>query len=149
MMPIGALSFAALDGQHNFIGLLQSWPVALADSAGREHPLIMVGPVAVLPAVQQGGVGKKLMQKLMDEARAHKCEPLMMIGYPEYYDRFFGFSAAATFGWECPGQVERHRLLAKSVDGRELPGQGKLGLRYEMNIVTFSNTHNERSPASK
>src|SRR3546814_7099980 len=32
MMPIGALSFAALDGQHNFIWLLQSWPVALVRS---------------------------------------------------------------------------------------------------------------------
>src|SRR3546814_1097056 len=71
------------------------------------------------------------MQKLMDEARAHKCEPLMMIGDPEYYDRFFGFSAAATFGWECPGPVERHRLLAQSVDGRALPGPGKLGRSEE------------------
>src|SRR3546814_11648897 len=58
MMPIGALSFAALDGQHNFIGLLQSWPVALVDSAGREHPLIMVGPGAVLRS-EEGRVGKE------------------------------------------------------------------------------------------
>src|SRR3546814_11580827 len=90
--------------------------------------------------VQQGGVGKKLMQKLMDEARAHKCEPLMMIGDPEYYDRFFGFSAAATFGWECPGPVERHRLLAQSVDGRALPGPGKLGPRSALIQVAGSLT---------
>src|SRR3546814_20857322 len=85
------------------------------------------------------------MQKLMDEARAHKCEPLMMIGDPEYYDRFFGFSAAATFGWECPGLVERPRLLAQSVDGRALPGPGKLCPRSALIQVACSITTQERS----
>src|SRR3546814_16716545 len=42
MMPIGALSFSALDGQHNFIGLLQSWPVPLEYRAGRANPPIRV-----------------------------------------------------------------------------------------------------------
>jgi predicted N-acetyltransferase YhbS len=36
-----------------------------------------------------------------------------MIGDPEYYGRFFGFSAAITGGWVLPGPVERHRLLAR------------------------------------
>src|SRR3546814_15264662 len=59
MMPIGAMSFAALDGQHNFIGILQSWPVALVDSAGKEPPIIKEGLVAILAQLHQGGVEKK------------------------------------------------------------------------------------------
>ena len=129
MLPIARLSFAALDERDTMVGLLQSWPVALTDDKGTEHPLVMVGPVAVLPTLQQGGIGKKLMQKLMAEARAHPCEPVMMIGDPEYYGRFFSFSAAGTAGWEAPGPVERHRLLAQSLDGRSLPGKGRLGPR--------------------
>ena len=129
MPPIDRLSFAALDARGSMVGLLQSWPVALTDETGTEHPLVMVGPVAVLPALQHGGIGKELMQKLMAHAQAHPCDPLMMIGDPEYYGRFFGFSAAGTAGWEAPGPVERHRLLALSVDNRPLPGPGRLGPR--------------------
>jgi predicted N-acetyltransferase YhbS len=129
MPPVAHLSFAALDARGTMVGLLQSWPVALTDGKGTEHPLIMVGPVAVLPALQQGGIGQELMRELMAQARASACDPLMMIGDPEYYGRFFGFSAAGTAGWEAPGPVERRRLLAQSVDGRPLPGPGRLGPR--------------------
>ena len=129
MAPLADLSFAALDERGTMVGLLQSWPVALIDDKGTESPLVMVGPVAVLPTLQQGGIGKALMQKLMAQAHARPCDPLMMIGDPEYYGRFFGFSAAGTAGWEAPGPVERHRLLALSVDGRALPGKGRLGPR--------------------
>ena len=129
MPPIAHLSFAALDARGTMVGLLQSWPIALIDGKGTEHPLVMVGPVAVLPTLQQGGIGKELMRELMAQARARACDPLMMIGDPEYYGRFFGFSAAGTAGWEAPGPVERHRLLAQSVDGRPLPGTGRLGPR--------------------
>lgn len=115
---IPALSFAAFDGSR-LIGSLQSWPVAL------DHvPMILVGPVAVAPDVQRGGVGKALMTALLDAAPR---DPLVMIGDPEYYARFFGFSAAATQGWQVPGPVERHRLLAR-FDG-PLPEAGMLGPR--------------------
>ncbi len=39
---------------------------------------------------------------------------MAMIGDPEYYGRFFGFTADATANWELPGPVERRRLLAKN-----------------------------------
>lgn len=132
MAFIPELSFAALDARGTMIALLQSWPVAITDGTGTEHPLILVGPVAVLPALQKGGIGRKLMQRLMDEARARPCEPMMLIGDPEYYGRFFGFTAAATAAWDLPGPVERRRLLAQSIDGRTIPTQGTLGPRSGM-----------------
>ena len=52
-----ALSFAALDEDENLAGTIQCWPVALTDPDGRAHPMIMVGPVAVLPGQQGRGFG--------------------------------------------------------------------------------------------
>ena len=118
MTAIPGLSFAAFDGQR-LVGSLQSWPVRL-DAA----PLTLVGPVAVDPHVQRGGVGRLLMIALIEAAGD---TPMMMIGDPEYYSRFFGFTADATGGWDAPGPVERHRLLARNTDG--LPTSGALGPR--------------------
>ena len=42
---------------------------------------------------------------------------LMMIGDPDYYGRFWCFTSDATGGWQVPGPVERHRLLARGVRG--------------------------------
>ena len=47
---------------------------------------------------------------------------MMLIGDPEYYGRFFGFSAERTADWRLPGPVERHRLLARGPDVPALAG---------------------------
>ncbi len=124
---IEALSFAALD-QGVLVGTLQSWPVALVTSTGEHALLTLVGPVAVAPALQRGGIGRMLMTHMLGQADARSADALMMIGDPEYYGRFFDFSADATGGWALPGPVERHRLLARirrpggvPTDGRILP----------------------------
>lgn len=103
---IPVLSFAALDGD-TLLGSLQSWPVRVAGYA-----VTLVGPVAVASQRQRSGIGRMLMAAL-DIAAGDA--PLMMIGDPEYYGRFFGFSADFTAAWELPGPVERHRLLARNV----------------------------------
>jgi predicted N-acetyltransferase YhbS len=121
--PIPALSFAALDADGALLGTLQSWPVELAGDDGSVVPMTMVGPVAVEPAVQQSGIGQQLMQALMDAAAG---ERMIMIGDPEYYGRFFGFSADATAGWRVDGPVERRRLLAHLPAGTDMPLDGAI-----------------------
>jgi predicted N-acetyltransferase YhbS len=126
------LSFAARDEAGRLIGVLQSWPVALADAQGLEAPLVMVGPVAVRPELQMGGIGRSLMDTLVarvDALTEPAQRPLVMIGDPEYYGRFWGFSADATSGWAVPGPVERQRLLARVPAGLRLPAHGALGPR--------------------
>jgi predicted N-acetyltransferase YhbS len=118
MGAIPALSFAAFDSG-KLVGTLQSWPVQLGDT-----PLTLVGPVAVAPEVQRGGIGRMLMDALIDAAPE---TAMVMIGDPEYYGRFFGFSAEKTGDWRVPGPVERHRLLARNAAG--LPKTGMLGPR--------------------
>ncbi|AUW58088.1 GNAT family N-acetyltransferase [Sphingobium sp. SCG-1] len=123
------LSYAALDDGGDLIGTLQSWPVALHSQDGTVRPLVMVGPVAVRPDQQKGGFGRAMMDAVVQDARRLACPPLMMIGDPEYYGRFWGFSAEGTAKWQAPGTVEARRLLALVVDGGTLPEVGMLGPR--------------------
>lgn len=123
------LSFAGIDEDGVLVGLLQSWLVAIEDEKGRAAPLIMVGPVAVLPERQGDGFGKALMDAMMERARLTHADPLVMIGDPEYYGRFWGFSADATALWRVPGAVEQHRLLVCALHGEQLPKAGMLGPR--------------------
>jgi predicted N-acetyltransferase YhbS len=115
-----ALSFAAQMGTR-LVGTLQSWPVALRSEDGKRRPLCMVGPVAVMPDVQRGGIGRLLMAALVDAAEAQADSALMMIGDPEYYGRFFDFSAANTAQWDLPGSFEQRRLLARGANGHVPP----------------------------
>ena len=123
--PVAALSLAAGDAG-TLVGTIQCWPVRLVGDDGEVTPLVMVGPVAVAPERQRDGVGRMLMNaSLVAAAAAGLDDALMLIGDPEYYDRFFGFTAARTAGWRVPGPVERHRLLAR---GPGVPaGAGLLG----------------------
>jgi predicted N-acetyltransferase YhbS len=126
------LSFAAIDSDGVLLGTIQCWPVLLHGDNGSQVPMIMVGPVAVEPARQQGGIGRALMERML-EAVPCSANPgrdaLMLIGDPEYYGRFFGFMAEATGGWRLPGPFERHRLLAR---GEGVPAiAGRLGPRLE------------------
>jgi predicted N-acetyltransferase YhbS len=122
-----ALSFAALDEADKLVGTIQCWPVGLTDPAGRMHPLIMVGPVAVLPEVQGAGYGQALMTVSLSALSPDAPLPQVMIGDPEYYGRFWGFTHHATGGWSLPGPWEPHRLLARCDNPAVLPVAGTLG----------------------
>lgn len=125
------LSFAALDENDLLAGTIQCWPVALTDTAeghgGRRHPLVMVGPVAVLPEHQGRGFGKALMVASLGALSPEAPLPQVMIGDPEYYGRFWGFTNEYTGGWDLPGPFEQRRLLVRCDNPAVLPSRGMLG----------------------
>jgi len=121
------LSFAALDADDMLAGTIQCWPVALNDATGRAHPMIMVGPVAVMPALQGKGYGQALVTASLTAIDPRAPLPQVMIGDPEYYGRFFGFSNAHTGGWRLPGPYEQRRLLCRTANPAVLPAEGMLG----------------------
>ncbi|WP_257547931.1 GNAT family N-acetyltransferase [Sphingopyxis sp. DBS4] len=129
MDAVPTLSFAAVeDGA--LIGTIQCWPVAHRAADGTATPLVMVGPVAVRPDVQRGGHGRALMAHMLTAAETRADSALMMIGDPEYYGRFFDFTAEATGAWDLRGPFERRRLLARAVNGHGLPtSAGTIGPR--------------------
>jgi predicted N-acetyltransferase YhbS len=129
---IPQLSFAALeDGA--LVGTIQCWPVLFDADDGDDTPMVMIGPIAVEPARQRDGIGRDLTRHALDMATAQDgALALMLIGDPEYYGRFFGFTAERTGDWRVPGPVERHRLLAR---GDSVPsGAGAVAPR----VTTFA-----------
>ncbi len=125
---IDGLSFAMRDEGGALLATIQSWPVRLRGDNGRDVPMILVGPVAVEPGIQRGGIGQALTRHMLEAAAASMpSSALMLIGNPEYYERFFGFSADRTSEWRLPGPFEARRLLAF---GKDVPaGPGEIGPR--------------------
>lgn len=115
-----------LDERGTLCGTIQCWQVALEAETGGLTPMILVGPVAVAPDAQGKGIGQQLMHAALGAADAAGHGVLIMIGDPDYYERFFGFSAARTQGWDLPGPFERHRLLARARPSTEIPAHGRI-----------------------
>ncbi|MBO9518697.1 MAG: N-acetyltransferase [Porphyrobacter sp.] len=120
-----ALSFAALDAEEYLVGTIQAWPVALNDQQGRAHPLIMVGPVAIIPERQDQGFGRALMAAQAAAIDPAAPIPQVLIGDAPYYSRF-GFIEAPR-GWLCPGPWDPARLLIRGAAPATLPQEGMLG----------------------
>jgi predicted N-acetyltransferase YhbS len=130
MAWLPGLSLAALDEHDLLVATIQCWPVGLQTRQG-QVPLVMVGPVAVVPERQGEGFGVGLMSAMLAEdarlaAAGARALPQVLIGDAEYYGRW-GFSAAMTGGWRCPGPYEQHRLLARGHGLAAMPAEGMLG----------------------
>lgn len=124
------LSLAALDAHDMLVATIQCWPIGLQTKQG-QVPLVMVGPVAVVPERQGEGFGVGLMSAMIAEdarlaSSGGHALPQVLIGDVEYYGRW-GFSAAMTGGWRCPGPYETHRLLARGHGLAAMPMEGMLG----------------------
>ena len=130
MAWLPGLSLAALDEHDMLVATIQCWPIGLQTKQG-QVPLVMVGPVAVVPERQGEGFGVGLMSAMIAEdarlaAQGGRAPPQVLIGDKEYYGRW-GFSAALTGGWRCPGPYEQHRLLARGHGLAAMPAEGMLG----------------------
>lgn len=142
MAWLPGLSLAALDENDMLVGTIQCWPIGLQTKQG-QVPLVMVGPVAVVPERQGEGFGVGLMTAMIAEdarlassgagressssaAVGQTGLPQVLIGDAEYYGRW-GFSAALTGGWRCPGPYQQHRLLARGHALAAMPAEGMLG----------------------
>ncbi|TAD77691.1 MAG: N-acetyltransferase [Sphingomonadales bacterium] len=130
-MPwLPGLSLAALDDEGLLVGTIQCWPIGLQTKQG-QVPLVMVGPVAVVPERQGEGFGVGLMSAMIAEdarlaASGGRALPQVLIGDAAYYGRW-GFSASLTGGWRCPGPYAPDRLLARGTALAAMPSEGMLG----------------------
>jgi putative acetyltransferase len=68
---------------------------------GASRRLLELGPISVLPARQQAGIGSRLVREALRIADA-RGEPLVLVlGHPGYYPRF-GFQPASELGITPP-----------------------------------------------
>lgn len=115
-LPAGGLAFVAKDEMGTVVGTVRLWNVA----AGGKQALLL-GPLAVDPAMTFAGIGSALMRHAIGEARRLGYGAIILVGDPAYYERF-GFSAAKTDKLAMPGPYERHRLLAIELETGALDG---------------------------
>lgn len=107
-IPAEGLALVAKDAAGILVGTVRLWEVAAAESRTRA---LLLGPLAVDPAVKNAGIGAALMRQAVAEARRLGHPAILLVGDAPYYGRF-GFSAGKTGGLAMPGPYERHRLLA-------------------------------------
>ena len=81
----------------------------------------------MLPHLQGVGYGQALMHASLSAMNPAAPLPLVLIGDPDYYGRFFGFVADHTGGWRLPGPYDQHRLLCRTENPAVLPREGMLG----------------------
>jgi predicted N-acetyltransferase YhbS len=107
--PLPELSFSALDDDGSFLGSIRYWPIAIAGV-----PAILLGPLAVEPALQGRGIGKTLVRHSLAAAEAAGHRICVVVGDPNYY-RPFGFGPAVSHGLSLPGPVEPARFQVKEL----------------------------------
>lgn len=112
--PSEGLAFVVKDPDGTLLGTVRLWDVR----AGEGGPTaLLLGPLAVDPAVKSAGIGSALMRHAIAEAARLGHRAILLVGDVAYYRRF-GFSIEKTGKLAMPGPYERERFLAlELVDG--------------------------------
>lgn len=106
--PAQGLAFVARSADGALVGTVRLWEVRLG-AAGA--PALLLGPLAVEPAMKGAGIGSALMRHAIGAARQLGHRAILLVGDAGYYARF-GFSACKTGSLAMPGPYERERFLA-------------------------------------
>ncbi|MER9233381.1 N-acetyltransferase [Mesorhizobium sp. M0622] len=121
--PSEGLAFVARDASGTVAGTVRLWDVVLGEGG---PAALLLGPLAVDPALKNAGIGSALMRHAITEAARLGHAAILLVGDAPYYERF-GFSAEKTGSLAMPGPYERHRLLALELVVGALDGaQGTL-----------------------
>ncbi len=111
--PCPALSFAArMDGR--LVGSVQQTPVAVGDKGSRA---LLLGPLAVEPALRGQGIGRALLRRSLDAARGAGRPHVFLVGERDYYEPL-GFGPAETVGVRVAGEPAdrvHHMALAPDI----------------------------------
>ena len=70
---------------------------AVVKKETQELPVLNFGPLSVLPEYQRQGVGKTLVQAMIEQAKRLDYGAILFFGRPEYYPQF-GFKQAVFYG---------------------------------------------------
>ena len=110
-LPAEGLALTARDAAGAVIGTVRLWNVeAGVDGGGRAVPALLLGPLAVDPDCGGRGIGGALMRAALAEARDLGHDAVLLVGDPDYYERF-GFFADKARHLVMPGPFERRRFL--------------------------------------
>lgn len=92
---ISQLDLVAVIGGE-MVGHIISTKAKVTDKQGKEHEVLCVGPFAVLPHLQNKGIGTQLFEHSIAAAKKLGYPGMILFGNPDYYKRF-GFINAQKY----------------------------------------------------
>ena len=116
LAPIEKLSFVAQAPDGGLLGSLRFWPIRIG-----AVPALLLGPLAVEPALQGAGVGRGLLRHGLIRSERLGAEICVLVGAPDYYAPF-GFENAGGHGLILPGPVEPERFQVLEIVPGALDG---------------------------
>lgn len=118
---------AEQDGE--LVGHILFSPVTVAHESGA-FEAVALGPVAVLPAYQNQGIGSALVTTGLDRCRAMGHRLVFLVGHPTYYPRF-GFQPAVPLGFDStytPDKSQHEHFMV--IELQEGALEGKAGFMH-------------------
>ena len=83
--------------------------------------LLVLAPIAVMPAFQRLGIGSALVSSGIERARAQSHAGVLVLGDPGFYARF-GFVPAARFGLKSPVSAPAESFMAIELEPGSIAG---------------------------
>ena len=96
--------------ERRLVGSLTFWPCNIGGVPG-----LMLGPLAVVPAIRGQGVGINMMRRGLDDAKAMGFKLVILVGDQNYYVKV-GFGPVPPGRLTMPGPVDAERLLYRELD---------------------------------
>lgn len=99
---------AELDGL--IVGHILFSPVTI-EGATDNCPAVALAPMAVLPARQRCGIGRRLVEEGIMACKEQGHSRIVVVGHPQYYS-WFGFGPANRYGLRCEFDVPDEAFMA-------------------------------------
>ena len=110
--PLPELSMIARDNGR-LVATIAYWPVVIGAAA---TPALLLGPVAVEPALRGLGIGVTLIRRTLAKACRDGHKLAVLVGDRDYYERF-GFTMAEPHGIFMPNQPDRLMVKPLTMGG--------------------------------
>ncbi|MCJ8142040.1 N-acetyltransferase [Ancylobacter sp. A5.8] len=104
------LSFTAHIGTM-LVGSVRLTPIVIGDA-----PALLLGPLTVEPPFRSHGIGRRLVERALEAAKAGGATRVLLVGDEPYYGRM-GFKRVPPGQVALPGPVDPRRVLLCALDG--------------------------------
>jgi putative acetyltransferase len=114
------LSLVAVE-EGQVVGHILFTPVELVEGEER-FPAVGLGPMAVLPAYQQQGIGSRLIEAGLEALREQGQSLVFVLGHSDYYPRF-GFRPTRPYRIRCEFDVPDDVFMVVTLRDGALSGR--------------------------
>jgi predicted N-acetyltransferase YhbS len=103
------------------IGTLMVGSVRLTRIRIGDTPALLLGPLTIEPPFRDRGIGKAMMERALNDAKAKGHKLVVLVGDAPYYGRV-GFKRVSNGAIKMPGPADPARILAAELTEGALAG---------------------------